>query len=182
MTGLTPGERADSELVAAWQGGDELAASALVGRHASALARFIESRGFEAADRDDILQDVFFRAFRGIGGWRQEGNFRGWLFRIAVNAVRDRYRSAGGRVVVPLDEEELVDKADPAAEFAASELLDRVKGGLRVLSPMQREVFLLRAEQGLEYAEIAVLVGSTAGAARVHYHHAVRRLRERIAG
>ncbi len=182
MTGNTPGEHSDADLVAAWQGGDELAASALVARHAAALARLIESRGFEGAERDDLLQDVFFRAFRGVSGWRQEGSFRGWLFRIAVNAVKDRYRSTGGRTMVPLEPEELVDQADPALEFAASELIDRVKEGLRELSPMQREVFLLRAEQGLEYGEIAAVVGSTAGAARVHYHHAVRRLRERIAG
>jgi RNA polymerase sigma-70 factor (ECF subfamily) len=43
---------------------------------------------------------------------------------------------------------------------------------------MQREVFLLRAQQGMEYDDIAGALGSTPGAARVHYHHAVRRLKE----
>jgi RNA polymerase sigma-70 factor (ECF subfamily) len=43
---------------------------------------------------------------------------------------------------------------------------------------MQREVFLLRAQQGLEYGEIAAALDTTPGAARVHYHHAVKRLKE----
>jgi len=43
---------------------------------------------------------------------------------------------------------------------------------------MQREVFLLRAQQGLAYDEIAAALGTTHGAARVHYHHAVKRLKE----
>jgi RNA polymerase sigma-70 factor (ECF subfamily) len=43
---------------------------------------------------------------------------------------------------------------------------------------MQREVFLLRAQQGLEYLEIAVALDTSPGAARVHYHHAVKRLKE----
>ena len=50
--------------------------------------------------------------------------------------------------------------------------------GLERLPRMQREVFLLRAQQGLEYTEIAAALDTSAGAARVHYHHAVRRLKE----
>ena len=45
---------------------------------------------------------------------------------------------------------------------------------------MQREVFLLRAQQGLEYEEIAATLNTTSGAARVHYHHAVKRLKEQM--
>src|SRR5437773_1117256 len=48
------------------------------------------------------------------------------------------------------------------------------------LPRMQREVFLLRAQQGFEYEEIAAALGTTPGAARVHYHHAARRLKEHM--
>jgi RNA polymerase sigma-70 factor (ECF subfamily) len=60
----------------------------------------------------------------------------------------------------------------------AGETEGRLAVGLTRLPRMQREVFLLRAQQGLEYAEIAVALETSAGAARVHYHHAVRRLKE----
>ena len=54
----------------------------------------------------------------------------------------------------------------------------RLAEGVARLPRMQREVFLLRAQQGLEYEEIAAALGTSAGAARVHYHHAVKRLKE----
>jgi len=50
--------------------------------------------------------------------------------------------------------------------------------GLQQLPRLQREVFLIRAQQGLEYEEIAAALATTPGAARVHYHHAVKRLKE----
>ena len=52
---------------------------------------------------------------------------------------------------------------------------------LQTLPRLQREVFLLRAQQGIEYPEIATTLGTTAGAARVHFHYAVKRLKEMIA-
>ena len=51
---------------------------------------------------------------------------------------------------------------------------------ITALPRMQREVFLLRAQQGLEYEEIAAALDTSPGAARVHYHHAVRRLKEYV--
>jgi len=45
------------------------------------------------------------------------------------------------------------------------------------LPPMQRDVFLLRAQQGIEYEDIARALGTSVGAARVHYHHAIKRLK-----
>ncbi len=57
------------------------------------------------------------------------------------------------------------------------EAADRLRAGLARLPRMQREVFLLRAQQGLAYEEIAAALDTSTGAARVHYHHAVRRLK-----
>ncbi len=169
----------DAQLVTAWRGGDEAAAAALVRRHAVPLGRFLVSRG-AIADCDDLIQETFFRAFRGLEGWRGDAPFRGWLFRIAMNLVRDRFRHGGGRVFVELGEGDRVDHADPAAEVVADETASRIREGLAALSPMQRGVFLLRVEQGLDYREVAAALETTEGAARVHYHHAVRRLRERL--
>lgn len=170
----------DSQLVAAWRGGDETAAALLVRRHAEVLGRYLVSRGATSADLDDLLQDVFFRAFRGIDGWRGDAPFRGWLFRIAANLVRDGFRRGGGRVFVELLDGDQADGADPGGELEADETAARLRDGMATLSPMQREVFLLRVEQGLDYQEIAAALQTTPGAARVHYHNAVKRLKERL--
>jgi RNA polymerase sigma-70 factor (ECF subfamily) len=171
----------DPELVAAWRGGDELAAGHLVHRHAAALGRYLAAAGAASADVEDLVQDTFFKAFRGLDGWRGDGSFRGWLFRIAGNLLKDRFRQNKGRVFLKIEEHDIADGTDPAGEFAADEIGRLLEEGLRRLPRLQREVFLLRVQQGLAYAEIAVALGSTTGAARVHYHHAVKRLKELLA-
>lgn len=168
----------DLQLVASWRGGDQTAATALVHRHGPLLGRFLLARGAPEADVDDLLQETFFRAFTHLEGWRGDGSFRGWLYRIAGNLLKDRYRRTKGRQFVELVDDDRADAADPNSELQADELAARIAAELDRLPRLQREVFRLRVEQGLEYAEIAVALDTSPGAARVHYHHAVRRLKE----
>lgn len=172
----------DYSLVEAFQAGDESAATILVRRHSAALARFVYGLGAPSADVDDLLQEAFFRAFRSIGSFRGEASFRGWLFRIAANAARDHHRRGRRRgVVLNIEDRELADVADPVGEAEASDAEGRLSAALSHLPPKQRDVFLLRAQQGMPYEEIAQTLGTTPGAARVHYHHAVKRLKEAVA-
>ena len=82
--------------------------------------------------------------------------------------------------MLPLDDRDVADHADPHADLAASEAEERVREGLARLPRLQREVFLMRVQQGSGYEEIAAALGTTPGAARVHYHHAVKRLKELV--
>ena len=168
----------DAALVAAYRRGDQRAAAELVHRHAGPVGRFLYASGASASDVDDLVQDTFFRAFRGLEGWRAEASFRSWLFTIGGNLLRDEFRKRKGRQMVPLDDRDLPDRADPEADLAAAEAEQRVRDGLATLPRLQREVFLRRVQQGGDYEEIAMALGTTPGAARVHYHHAVKRLKE----
>jgi RNA polymerase sigma-70 factor (ECF subfamily) len=82
--------------------------------------------------------------------------------------------------VVPLNEGLQAGGGTPHDDAVAAEAEGRLVGALRDLPRLQREVFLLRAQQGMEYEEIASALDTTPGAARVHYHHAVKRLKERL--
>ncbi|MFI5235524.1 MAG: RNA polymerase sigma factor [Gemmatimonadales bacterium] len=168
----------DVDLVAAYRAGDERAAARLVERHAGPIARFLYSAGAGRSDLDDLVQDTFFRAFRRIDSWRGEAGFRSWLFTIASNLLRDDYRRRKGRQMVSVEDRDLPSHDTPESEVEANEAADRIRTGLIRLPRLQREVFLLRAQEGSDYAEIAVALGTTPGAARVHYHHAVKRLKE----
>lgn len=168
----------DAALVAAYRRGDERAATELVRRHAAPVGRFLYASGAESSDVDDLVQDTFFRAFRGLDGWRGEASFRSWLFTIGGNLLRDEFRKRKGRQMLSLEDRDLPGRADPSADLAAAEAEQRVRDGLATLPRLQREVFLRRAQQGGDYQEIAVALGTTPGAARVHYHHAVKRLKE----
>jgi RNA polymerase sigma-70 factor (ECF subfamily) len=170
----------DAALIAAWQGGDERAAAELVRRHTRALARLLAGAGAPEAEVDDLVQETFIRAFRAVGKFRGQCQFRTWLLTIGANVLRDAYRRTKRARVVPLEAELASSAGDPHDQAEAAEAEARLQEGLRALPRLQREVFLLRAQQGLEYADIAAALGTTPGAARVHYHHAVKRLKERM--
>jgi RNA polymerase sigma-70 factor (ECF subfamily) len=167
----------DAELIAAWRRGEEAAAAELVRRHARAVARFLGAAG-AADDVDDLVQETFYRAFRKIDGFRGGASFRTWVMAIGANALKDLRRRLRRRPAVALDDRDVPDPADPHGEVVTAELKWRLEDAIGRLPPMQRNVFLLRAQQGLEYEDIAVALETTVGAARVHYHHAIRRLKK----
>jgi RNA polymerase sigma-70 factor, ECF subfamily len=170
----------DLELIARWSAGDERAATRLVERHAPALARFAASLG-QRTDIEEIVQDTFVRAFGSIESFRADSSLRTWLFTIERRLILDRRRAERRR-----KDDTAVDESDAATEFdaldeiVAEEAQTRVRRAVEQLSRLQREVFLLRVNEGLSYKEIAEVVGSTEGAARVHYHNAMRAVKESL--
>jgi RNA polymerase sigma-70 factor (ECF subfamily) len=168
----------DSELIARWKSGDERAASALVARHASALARFAVAQG-ERNEVDELVQDTFVRAFNSLDGFRGESSFRTWLFTIERRLLVDRRRSEKRRRDrVEIQEDDASTEYDALDGVVASETERRMGQAMSRLSPTQKEVFTLRVAEGLSYKEIAAAVGTTEGAARVHYHNAMRAVKE----
>src|SRR5687767_13368988 len=177
-SGQSAAGQKDAELIARWKAGDQGAATALVERHAQALARFAVSCG--ARDEvEELVQDTFVRAFGSLDGFRGDSSFRTWLFTIERRLLLDRRRAERRR---PLSEE--IVEGDASTEFGALDRLmadetsARVRKAVGQLTPTQREVFVLRVNEGLSYKEIALAVGTTEGAARVHYHNAVRAVKE----
>jgi RNA polymerase sigma-70 factor (ECF subfamily) len=176
---LPPGvPLSDADLIAAWRSGDEGAAGELVRRHARAVARFLGAAG-AGDDVDDLVQETFFRAFRKIDGYRGGASFRTWVIAISSNALKDVRRRSRRQPAIPLETEDIPDeRTDPHADVVGRELEARVGECVRRLPRLQRDVFLLRAQQGMEYEDIAAALDTTVGAARVHYHHALKRLKE----
>src|SRR6476660_3645585 len=137
-------EQRDQELIARWKAGDERAATELVERHASALARFAVSSG-ERNDVDELVQDTFVRAFNSLDGFRGDSSFRTWLFTIQRRLLLDRRRSEKRR----RDKTE-VKEGDASTEYdaldsvVADETQKRLRAAVDRLSPTQKEVFSLR--------------------------------------
>jgi RNA polymerase sigma-70 factor (ECF subfamily) len=179
-----PDRATDSEdraLIERWLRGDQRSATAIVERHANAIARFVGTLGEE--ERDEVVQDTFVRAFSSFDSFRGESSLRTWLFTIARRLVLDRRRAQRRR-----PEAESLENVDVVGEggftaldsIVAAESEDQVREAVGRLSPTQREVFTLRVGEGLSYKEIAEVVGTTEGAARVHYHNALRVIKEAL--
>lgn len=171
-------EDTDRVLIEQWRAGDSRAATELVRRHADALARFATSGG-EREEIEELVQDTFVRAFGSLDAFRGESSVRTWLFTIERRLMLDRRRAEKReRNVVSLDAVETTTEYDALDGMVAQETATRVKRAMASLSPMQREVFVMRAEQGLAYKEIATILETSEGAARVHYHNAIRAVKE----
>lgn len=180
MTDVAPtiDERTDLDLVARWKAGEQRAATQLVERHASSVARFVASIGARS-DVDEVVQDTFVRAFASIDGFRGDSSLRTWLFTIARRLVLDRRRAVRRRGEhVEVQEGDVATEYDALDGVVADETQARMRRALAALTPTQREVFVLRVSEGMSYREIAAAVDTTEGAARVHYHNAMRAIKE----
>ncbi len=177
-TNRSADDATDTALIARWKAGDERAATQLVARHANSLARFASTLG-ERDDIEELVQDTFVRAFGSIDSFRGDSSLRTWLFTIERRLVVDRRRAARRRKGdVQVQEDDLATEFTALDGVVADETEKRLVSAMSRLSPMQKEVFTLRVSEGMSYRDIAALVGSTEGAARVHYHNALRAVKE----
>ena len=168
----------DARLLERYRAGDERAATELVERHAQALARFAVSLG-EREDVEELVQDTFVRAFAALESFRGESSLRTWLFTIERRLILDRRRASARRNARFEDvASELATEHTALDAVVAEETEGRVQRAIARLSPLQREVFVLRVAEGRSYKEIAEIAGTTEGAARVHYHNAMRAVKE----
>jgi RNA polymerase sigma-70 factor (ECF subfamily) len=174
------GER-DERLAARAAEGDRRAFEALVTRHRRAVYRLCWSATGNHADADDAAQETFLRVFRALSSYDPVRPFVPWLRKIAWNCGLSARRN--GRATVPLVlGDGLPDPADPAegpeAAVSGSEERRRVAAAMADLPAELRTVLVLRAVEGLSYAEIAEAAGIPAGTVMSR----LSRARERLQG
>lgn len=160
--------------------GDDAAMSALVRRHTDAVYRVAISMSGDSDLAQDVAQDAFIKAFKGLRDFRGDSSFRTWLLTIAANAARGALRRQGRRREVDLDSAPPVvsEAKGPDRMAEISEESARAREALSGLPEKQRLSIQLRVDEGLSFREIGEIIGSSEGAARVNYFHGIRRLRE----
>lgn len=153
----------------------------LVRDHGDALARVAGVYARNAADRDDLHQEIMWAIWRALPGFRGDASLRTFVFRIAHNRGLT-FRSRGGPPPVPLDA--VPEPAAPGASAdAAVERADevaRLRDAIRSLSPLLRQVIALQLE-GLSPDEIAEITGTSVNVVNVRAFRARQALRERLA-
>jgi RNA polymerase sigma-70 factor, ECF subfamily len=166
-------------LVVRAQAGDPAAFAELTRRYHPRLRYFLRKLAARPDAADDLLQDVWFDAYRGLPRLAEPGAFAPWLYRIARARVG---RSLRGRRPAP---DPLPDPApagpadDPA--FGPDEV-EQVHAALDRLTPAHREVLVLRFVEDMSYEDIARATGCTPGTVRSRLHYAKRALRGVIEG
>ena len=186
----------DAGLVRRFNGGDEAAFIEIVTRHRDRIQALAERFLRNHADAEEIAQDTFIRAHRGLGRFRGDSSLATWLHRIAFNLARNRYwyffrRRAHMTVSLdcPLGAEskatftDLVatTEADPARQATVNEFVDAVAACMEKLDTGHREILTLRNEMHHSYGEIARALGINEGTVKSRIARARGQLRHLMA-
>src|SRR5688572_16497424 len=137
-------------------------------------------------EAEDIAQDAFIRAYRGLAGFKGKSKFSSWLHQIALNLCRDHLKKrARGGGPVPMAEETLEGTSDgdgdsPIDPVVYAELSETMRLEIARLPYLYREAFVLRHLQGMEYVEVASITKTPADTVRVRAYRARELLRARL--
>lgn len=155
----------------------------LVRRYSDRLVNYIRAMLWQQADAEDVAQEAFLRAYRGIKSFRGQSSFRTWLYQIATNAARTHAVRRKGRLEDPAgffaEEDEPGRVAVSTDDVEAGVVLrDRIDRALAQLPEDQRQAVVLRDVEGLEYREIAEMLKIPIGTVESRIFRGRQRLRE----
>jgi RNA polymerase sigma-70 factor (ECF subfamily) len=149
----------------------------LLDRHQREIMAYIVRSLGDHELAQDVFQETFLRAFRAYGRLPVEANRRAWLYRIASNACHDAHRQRA-RSPLPLDESVA---ASDSPDSNDRELAGAVAAFVRSLPARQRQSLVLRKFQGMDYDEIAAVLGCSPEAARANVYQGLRKVRAHFA-
>lgn len=170
----------DSQLVALAQEGDLLAFEELVKKYQRDIYNLACRTVSDPEEAKDLAQQAFMQAFIHIRSFRQDAQFRTWLFRIAINQCYN-FLKTRKKFGDPVDCDEVVlvgEEDSPEDDLVSKDERRRVYAALEKLPPKQQAVLNLKVEKGLSYQEISEILGGTPGAARVNYCQALKTLKK----
>lgn len=168
----------DRTLVAAFLAGRREAFDLIVGRHRRPIYQLCYRFVGNHEDACDLAQDVFVRAFKGLAKFKGDSSLATWLYRVGVNTCLNR-------VAVKRPLTESIDAA-PRIDERADNPLDLVmrderavvvRRAIEQLPPKQRATLVLRVYQEMSHEEIANVLGSSVGAVKANFFHALGNLK-----
>lgn len=170
--------QADDALVRACRDGHPEAFAPIVERYQRRIYHVCYRFAGNHADAADLAQDVFIRAYRGLRGFKGASSIQTWLYRIAVNVSLNRAGQAKPRSH-PIEECDLRGEVEPPdAAIERGERAAKVRAAIARLPPKQRATLILRIYHDLPHQEIAAVLGTSVGATKANFFHALANLRK----
>ena len=177
----------DLDLVERAREGDTRAFDALVEKYTPKLYGLVYHMTSNREDTNDILQDVFAKAYRALKRFRGKSSFYTWIYSIATNMTLNFLKKRNRRRTMSLDDVdlgiendrdfiEMTSKSDPVREANISELQQRLNMAMQKLSVDHRTVVTMFDIQAMPHAEIAKILGISEGTVRSRLFYAHRQL------
>ncbi len=185
----------DRVLVDRFKSGDQAAFDEMVTRYWDRIYAMVNQLLRNTQDAEEVTQDAFIRAHRGLVNFRGESAFSTWLYQIATNLARNRYWYWWRRKrdkTISFDQPVGTDSDTTLAEIfpaevetpdditVTQEFVDRIAQGMEKLSAKHREILVLRNIKNLAYEEIAEILGISVGTVKSRIARARESLRAKL--
>ena len=185
----------DQVLVDRFKNGDQSAFDEMVSRYWDRIYAMVNQLLRNSQDAEEVTQDAFIRAHRGLVNFRGDSAFSTWLYQIATNLARNRYwywwrrkRDKSVSFDAPVSADNSTTLADlipaevetPDDITVTQEFIDRIAQGVEKLSAKHREILTLRNIKNLSYEEIADILGLSVGTVKSRIARARESLRSKL--
>ena len=175
-------EDVSPDLISRAQAGDNEAFDLIIENHYRFVYKFIYAMVSERSVAEELTQETFLSAYKGIGALRGDAKLRTWLFTIAKNAVSRYFRSLRKEGKMVEDEIEALHLPDeknppPDRQFLSKELKSAIHSALKKLDDDKRLVFILKEFHLLSYKEISEITGHTVPKLKTDLYRAKNEMR-----
>jgi RNA polymerase sigma-70 factor, ECF subfamily len=154
----------------------------VVERHRRAVYQLCYRFVSNHEDANDLSQDVFLRAYRGLRSFRGHASLATWLYRIGVNVCLNRLaaKTPLGKLSEPIDDRQFADLSAMSApdKLLKQERAARVRAAIAQLPRKQRATLILRTYHEMSHQEIADILGGSVGAVKANFFHALGSLKK----
>ncbi|MCE5332495.1 MAG: sigma-70 family RNA polymerase sigma factor [Bacteroidales bacterium] len=129
-------------------------------------------------DANDVLQNTFMKAWNGLDGFRGDSQISTWLYKIATNETLTFLMNKRARNLTSMDDEEMVllQNLQSDTYFNGNEVEMKLQKAILTLPEKQRLVFNMKYFDDITYEEMEAILGTTVGALKASYHHAVKKI------
>ena len=179
-------EYSDSELLQQFRNGDnpDYAFNMLMRKYQQKVYYHIRRIVIDHDDANDVVQNTFIKAWKGLSAFREDSQLFTWLYRIATNESLTFLKKKRITFFVPLVnvERHLAEKLDHDPLISADALQMKLQKAILTLPDKQRLVFNMKYFDELKYEQMSEILGTSVGALKASYHHAVKKIEKYITG
>ncbi len=156
----------------------------LVKKYQERLYWHIRRMVVDHEDANDILQNVFIKVWKNLGEFREESNLYTWLYRIGTNEALTWIEQQKRRAATSISDNEdiLAERLQAQKDFNPNKIEWKLQQAIQSLPEKQRVVFNLRYYDEMAYEDMSGVLGTSVGALKASYHHAVKKIQAYMTG
>lgn len=173
-------EHSDKELLVLFRDAERknFAFNLIIRKYQQKLYWHIRKIVIKHDDTDDILQNTFIKVWKGLDGFREDSKLYTWLYRIATNESLTFLKQQKTKYLLPIGdyENQLKETLESDVSFNGDEIQLKLQKAILELPEKQRIVFNMKYFDEIKYEEMAEILGTSVGALKASYHHAVKKI------